>query len=217
MYKKDEPDMEEINVERMSQEYFDILKELGNIGAGNATTALAQMLQCKVDMKVPQVQLLEFKEVGEMVGGAEQQMTAIYLGVEGEITGSIMFLMDMPTAKHLVAKMLMGMGASRGIGGFTEMELSALLEIGNIIAGSYLNSLSDLTRLTIYPTIPSIATDMAGAILSVPAIEFGVYGDKLLLIQTQFSDEIELNGYFILVPDVDSYARMLASLGIISR
>lgn len=209
--------MEEINVERMSQEYFDILKELGNIGAGNATTALAQMLQCKVDMKVPQVQLLEFKEVGEMVGGAEQQMTAIYLGVEGEITGSIMFLMDMQTAKHLVAKMLMGMGASRGIGGFTEMELSALLEIGNIIAGSYLNSLSDLTRLTIYPTIPSIATDMAGAILSVPAIEFGVYGDKLLLIQTQFSDEIELNGYFILVPDVDSYARMLASLGIISR
>lgn len=209
--------MEEINVERMSQEYFDILKELGNIGAGNATTALAQMLQCKVDMKVPQVQLLEFKEVGEMVGGAEQQMTAIYLGVEGEITGSIMFLMDMQTAKHLVAKMLMGMGASRGIGGFTEMELSALLEIGNIIAGSYLNSLSDLTRLTIYPTIPSIATDMAGAILSVPAIEFGVYGDKLLLIQTQFSDEIELNGYFILVPDVDSYARMLASLGIISQ
>ncbi len=209
--------MEEINVERMSQEYFDILKELGNIGAGNATTALAQMLQCKVDMKVPQVQLLEFKEVGEMVGGAEQQMTAIYLGVEGEITGSIMFLMDMTTAKHLVSKMLMGMGSNRGIGGFTEMELSALLEIGNIIAGSYLNSLSDLTRLTIYPTIPSIATDMAGAILSVPAIEFGVYGDKLLLIQTQFSDEIELNGYFILVPDVDSYSKMLASLGIISQ
>ncbi len=160
---------------------------------------------------------MEFKEVGEMVGGAEQQMTAIYLGVEGEITGSIMFLMDMTTAKHLVSKMLMGMGSSHGIGGFTEMELSALLEIGNIIAGSYLNSLSDLTRLTIYPTIPSIATDMAGAILSVPAIEFGVYGDKLLLIQTQFSDEIELNGYFILVPDVDSYSKMLSSLGIISQ
>lgn len=209
--------MEEINVEEMSREYFDILKELGNIGAGNATTALAQMLQCKVDMRVPQVKLLEFQEVGEMVGGAEQQMTAIYLGVEGEITGSIMFLMDMTTAKHLVSKMLMGMGSSHGIGGFTEMELSALLEIGNIIAGSYLNSLSDLTRLTIYPTIPSIATDMAGAILSVPAIEFGVYGDKLLLIQTQFSDEIELNGYFILVPDVDSYSKMLSSLGIISQ
>ena len=79
-----------------------------------------------------------------------------------------------------------------------------------------MNSLSDLTRLTIYPTIPSIATDMAGAILSVPAIEFGIYGHKILLIQTQFSDEVDLNGYFILVPDADSYTKILASLGIIS-
>ena len=206
--------MEEINVEKMSREYFDILKELGNIGAGNATTALAQMLQCKVDMRVPQVKLLEFKEVGEMVGGAEQQMTAIYLGVEGEITGSIMFLMDMTTAKHLVSKMLMGMGSSHGIGGFTEMELSALLEIGNIIAGSYLNSLSAMTNLKIYPTIPALAVDMAGAILSVPAIEFGTMGDSILLIQTQFFDEVQLDGFFILIPDLESFGKMIRSLGI---
>lgn len=206
--------MDELNVERISQEYFDVLKELGNIGAGNATTALAQMLQCKVDMKVPQVQLLEFKNVGAMIGGEEHLMTGIYLGVDGDITGSIMFMMEQETAKHLVSKMMMGMesGGDR----FNEMELSALKEVGNIITGSYLNSLSDLTRLTIYPTIPSIATDMAGAILSVPAIEFGIYGDKILLIQTQFSDEVDLNGYFILVPDADSYAKILASLGIIS-
>ena len=206
--------MDELNVERISQEYFDVLKELGNIGAGNATTALAQMLQCKVDMKVPQVQLLEFKNVGAMIGGEEHLMTGIYLGVDGDITGSIMFMMEQETAKHLVSKMMMGMesGGDR----FNVMELSALKEVGNIITGSYLNSLSDLTRLTIYPTIPSIATDMAGAILSVPAIEFGIYGDKILLIQTQFSDEVDLNGYFILVPDADSYTKILASLGIIS-
>ena len=207
--------MDEINVEKISQEYFDVLKELGNIGAGNATTALAQMLQCKVDMKVPQVQLLEFKIVGAMIGGEEHLMTGIYLGVEGDITGSIMFLMEQETARHLVSKMMMGMDS--GGDRFNEMELSALKEVGNIITGSYLNSLSDLTRLTIYPTIPSIATDMAGAILSVPAIEFGVYGDKILLIQTQFSDEVDLNGYFILVPDVDSYTKILSSLGIISE
>lgn len=206
--------MDEINVERMSQEYFDVLKELGNIGAGNATTALAQMLQCKVDMKVPQVELLEFKNVGAMIGGEEHLMTGIYLGVDGDITGSIMFLMEQDTARHLVSKMMMGMES--GEERFNEMELSALKEVGNIITGSYLNSLSDLTRLTIFPTIPSIATDMAGAILSVPAIEFGVYGDKILLIQTQFSDEVDLNGYFILVPDVDSYTKILSSLGIIS-
>lgn len=206
--------MDEINVERMSQEYFDVLKELGNIGAGNATTALAQMLQCKVDMKVPQVKLLEFQDVGATIGGEEQLMTGIYLGVEGDITGSIMFLMEQNTAKHLVSKMMMGMES--GGEQFNEMELSALKEVGNIITGSYLNSLSDLTRLMIYPTIPSIASDMAGAILSVPAIEFGVYGDKILLIQTQFSDEVDLNGYFILVPDVDSYTKILVSLGLIS-
>lgn len=206
--------MDELNVERISQEYFDVLKELGNIGAGNATTALSQMLQCKVDMKVPQVQLLEFKNVGAMIGGEEHIMTGIYLGVDGEITGSIMFMMEQETAKHLVSKMMMGMES--GGEKFNEMELSALKEVGNIITGSYLNSLSDLTRLTIYPTIPSIATDMAGAILSVPAIEFGIYGDKILLIQTQFSDEVDLNGYFILVPDADSYTKILKSLGIIS-
>ncbi len=207
--------MDEINVERMSQEYFDVLKELGNIGAGNATTALAQLLQCKVDMKVPQVRLLEFQNVGDMIGGEEQIMTGIYLGVEGDITGSIMFLMDQGTARHLVSKMMMGMDS--GGEQFNEMELSALKEVGNIITGSYLNSLSDLTRLTIFPTIPSIATDMAGAILSVPAIEFGVYGDRILLIQTQFTDEVDLNGYFILVPDADSYTKILSSLGLISE
>lgn len=207
--------MDEINAERMSQEYFDVLKELGNIGAGNATTALAQLLQCKVDMKVPQVRLLEFRNVGDMIGGEEQIMTGIYLGVEGDITGSIMFLMDQGTARHLVSKMMMGMDS--GGEQFNEMELSALKEIGNIITGSYLNSLSDLTHLTIFPTIPSIATDMAGAILSVPAIEFGVYGDRILLIQTQFTDEVDLNGYFILVPDADSYTKILSSLGLISE
>lgn len=205
--------MEEISIEKMNQEYFDVLKELGNIGAGNATTALAQLLQCKVDMNVPQVRLLEFQEVGNLMGGEELIMTGILLGVEGDITGSIMFLMEQKTAKHLVDKMMPGMGT--GGDTFSEMELSAIQEVGNIITGSYLNSLSAMTNLKIYPSVPSVATDMAGAILSVPAIEFGIYGDKILLIQTQFSDEVELNGYFILVPDMDSYGKILSSLGLI--
>ena len=86
--------MADLNLEMMSQKYYDILKELGNIGAGNATTALAQMLQCKVDMSVPQVKLLEFKDVATLMGGEEQIMAGIYLGVEGDITGSIMFLLE---------------------------------------------------------------------------------------------------------------------------
>lgn len=203
--------MAELTLETMSQEYYDVLKELGNIGAGNATTALAQMLQCKVDMSVPQVKLLEFKEVATLMGGEEQLMAGIYLGVEGDINGSIMFLLEQDSARHLVGK-LMGMTITGDK--FTEMEISALQEVGNIITGSYLNSLSMMTNLKIYPTIPSLAMDMAGAILSVPAIEFGVIGDNILLIQTQFFDEIELDGYFILIPELESYVKILSSLGI---
>lgn len=203
--------MSEITLEQMSNEYFDVLKELGNIGAGNATTALAQMMQCKVDMSVPQVKLLEFKELGEMMGGEELIMAGIYLGIEGDITGSIMFLLEKQAARHLVAK-LMGMEVEGEE--FSEMELSALKEVGNIITGAYLNSLSTLTNLTIYPSVPDLTVDMAGAILSVPAIEFGAIGDKILLIQTQFFDEVVLDGYFILIPDLDSYGKILSALGI---
>lgn len=203
--------MGEISLEEMSNEYFDVLKELGNIGAGNATTALAQMMQCKVDMAVPQVRLLEFKELGETMGGEELVMAGIYLGIEGDITGSIMFLLEKLAAKHLVGK-LMGMESEGD--DFTEMEFSALKEVGNIITGAYLNSLSSITNLSIYPSVPDLCVDMAGAILSVPAIEFGALGDRILLIQTQFFDEMVLDGYFILIPDLESYGRILAALGI---
>ena len=203
--------MGEIRLDDMSNEYFDVLRELGNIGAGNATTALAQMMQCKVDMAVPKVQLLEFKELGEAMVGEETVMAGIYLGIEGDIKGSIMFLLEKAAAKHLVGK-LMGMESEGDE--FTEMEFSALKEVGNIITGSYLNSLSSITNLAIYPSVPDLTVDMAGAILSVPAIEFAALGDRMLMIQTQFFDEMVLDGYFILIPDLDSYGRMLSARGI---
>lgn len=204
--------MGDMSLEKVSENYGDVLKEIGNIGAGNAMTALSQMLQCKVDMQVPQVKLLEFAEVGEIMGGEEQIMVGVYLGVEGDITGSMMFLVEQASAKHLISKLMMGM-APEGEG-FTDMELSAMKEVGNIITGAYLNSLSTLTNLKIYPTPPEITVDMASAILSVPVIYFGTMGDKILLIQSQFYDEIEIDGYFILIPDLESYGKILTSLGI---
>lgn len=204
--------MADISLEQVTHEYYDVLKEIGNIGAGNAMTALSQMLQCKVDMKVPQVKLLEFKELGAMMGGEEQLMIGVYLAVEGDVTGSIMFLLKQDSAKHLVNKIMMGM-ASEGPD-FTEMELSAVKEVSNIITGAYLNSLSTLTNLVIYPSPPELTLDMAGAILSVPAIEFGTIGDQILLIQSQFYDEVEIDGYFILIPDLESYQKILTSLGM---
>ena len=205
--------MSELSFERLTSQYLDILKEIGNIGAGNATSALAQLLDTKVDMNVPQVRLLDFKEVGDLMGGADQIMAGIYLAVEGDIDGSIMFLSGIKSAKTLVNKLMMQQ-PSDDSEGFTEIELSALQEIGNIITGSYLNSMSMLTNLKMIPSVPYIAVDMAGAILSVPAIEFGMMGDYIMLIETKFFDDSDLNGYFILLPDMESWKKILKSLGI---
>ena len=202
--------MSNLTLEQMSTTYYDVLKEIGNIGAGNATTALASLLQSKVDMKVPQVMMLEFKDVGTLLGGEEQELAAAYLGVEGDINGSILFLIKKETAM-MIAKKLLGDYCGDELG---EMECSAVKEVSNIITGSYLNAIATLTGLTIYPSVPDLAVDMAGAILSVPAIQFGIMGDKILLIQSQLTNEIEMDGYFIMVPEPESYVKILSSLGI---
>lgn len=199
-------------LEQVTENYYDVLKELGNIGAGNAMTALSQMLNCKIDMKVPQVRLLDFADVGDMMGGEEQIMAGVFLGVVGDITGSMMFMMGEESAKHLIRKVTGGMLPENTE--FEEMGLSAMQEVGNIITGAYLNSLSSMTGMKIFPSPPAVTVDMAGAILSVPAIQFGIYGDKLLLIQSQFYDEVMMDGFFILIPDLESYDKILAALGL---
>lgn len=211
--------MKDLSMDQITNQYYDVLQELGNIGAGNATTALAQMIGCKVDMSVPQVRFLEFHEIGAIVGGDEQIMVGIYLQVEGDIEGSMMFIFSKKTAAHLVNKLMGGMlnidENNAEDYEFGEMECSAVKELGNIVTGAYLNALAGLTNLKIYPSIPQLGIDMAGALLSVPAVEFGVLGDNILLIQTNFSDDVELDGYFILIPDMTSYEKILTSLGVL--
>ena len=202
--------MGEMTVGDMSAQYMDVLKELGNIGAGNAATALAELLNCKVDMSVPQVKLINFSQIGEVIGGEEQVMAGMYLAIQKDITGSILFLVKEDVALHLVKK-LMG-DYAQDIHG--EMEQSALKEISNIITGAYLNALSTMTGLRIEPSVPDLAIDMAGAILSVPAIQFGQYGDNALFIETEFGDDVKMQGYFILMPEQESYSKILSSLGI---
>lgn len=201
--------MTKISLNNENDEYFDALKELGNIGAGNASFALAQMLGKRVEMNSPKVRILDFSEVGSAIGGEEQIMAGIYLSVEGDVRGSTLFLLSKDSAKKLAGE-LMGGFAVEASEELTEMECSALKEIGNIITSSYLNSISTLTGLKILPSVPSLCVDMAGAILSVPAIEFGMMCDKLLLIENRFSSGAD--GYLILVPELDSYDKILGSL-----
>ena len=203
--------MGNLDLKSVSAQYMDVLKEIGNIGAGNATTALASMLQCRIDMAVPEVKLIEVDELAENLGGKERVMTAIFLEVEGDIIGDIIFLLEHGSASFLISK-LMGMEVSSD--NFTEMELSCIKEISNIIAGSYLNSLSTLTNLKIYPSIPHLQMDMVETILHSPVRKQKTENEQILFIQTEFKDDIQLGGYFVMIPDTESYGKILGALGI---
>ena len=201
-----------LTLNEVNEKYFDVLKEIGNIGAGNATTAIANMLGLRIDMSVPEVAFLPVEELGSAIGAEDEIIVGIMLGVEADIDGSMMFLMDMPSAHHIVNKLMMR--PDDYCEPFDEMDLSAIKEIGNIIAGSYLSALSGLTNLTIVPSVPFVAVDMAAAILSVPAVQFGIFGDNALMINTEFSDDLGIKGHFILMPEEDSYAKILTALGV---
>ncbi len=203
--------MSNFDLKEISAKYMDVLKEIGNIGAGNATTSLAQMLQCRIDMAVPEVRLIEVDELAESLGGANRIMTAIFLDVEGDITGEIIFLLEQGSAGFLVSKL---MGMEVDVNALGEMELSCIKEISNIIAGSYLNSLSTLTNLKIYPSVPHIQLDEVESILHSPLRHKDDGNEQILFIQTEFKDDIQLGGYFVMIPDTESYGKVLGALGI---
>ena len=204
--------MAELQLNEMNAMHFDVLKEIANIGAGNATTALSKMMNSKVDMKVPCIQFMEFKELAEGIGGAENLVVGILLTLDTGIEGMMMFVLESESAEQIVNLL---MGKSGSLHEFSEMDLSALQEIGNIIAGSYLSAISAFTNMTITASVPYLSIDMAGAILSVPAIEFSKISDKALLIETEFGDkDTIINGYFILIPTLDAFQTIFSALGL---
>lgn len=208
--------MSKIDLNQLNDMQYDVLREIGNIGAGNATTALSQMLNQKMDMSVPKVALVPFNEISDVMGAEDQTVVGIMLGFEGDVEGMMMFLFDTKSAHHLVNTLMMRDkedGVEEGAE-FSDMDMSALNEIGNIVSGSYLTAISKLTNLKMISTVPEMTIDMIGALLSVPASEFGKYGDKLLLIQSQFGELDFVNGYFLMIPELNSYDKLLESLGV---
>ena len=140
--------MGKFSFDNVNSMYFDVLKELGNIGAGNATTAIATMLNLTIDMKVPKVELKAVEDLGSAICPEEETIVGIFLEVQNDISGSMMFLLKLDSAHYLVNRLMGGMGGSEDTAAeFSEMELSAMKEIGNIIAGSYLSALSTMTNL----------------------------------------------------------------------
>ena len=168
--------MSEFSLDNVNSMYMDVLKEIGNIGAGNATTAIAGMLGTTMKMEVPRVLLMDATKLGDAICPEEETIVGIFLEVTNDISGSMMFLMKLPAAHFLVNKL---MGRPQDYNEpFDEMDLSAMKEIGNIITASYLSALSSMTNLTILPSVPYIAVDMAGGDVCVFGVSFFLYGNK---------------------------------------
>jgi chemotaxis protein CheC len=191
-----------------------VLREVGNIGAGHAATALSELLHSEIQMNIPSVNFVSFDEIADTIGGAEQYVIGIFLRVEGTIPGSIFFLLQVESAKRLVSG-LVGSYASTEQEEFSEMEISALQEVGNILAGSYLSSLADFTKTELSPSPPAIAVDMAGAILSIGLIQLGAQADYALVIDTEFVQGTKnIEGHFFFLPDPGSVHILFQALGV---
>lgn len=196
--------------ERLSEQAFNALTELGNIGAGNATTSLSVMLNSKLTMSPPKVDIFDFNELENILGGPDATVMGVLSTIGGDMNAMILFVVGMEDAENLV-KALMG----DQVEWHSEIGISAIGEIANIIIGSYVASLETLTGMKMRYSQPESCIDMAGAILSVPCIEFGKISDKALLINSQFkAGEKEVDGYIMMMSEVHSFDSLLNKLGI---
>ena len=201
------------DIMELSPVQLDALREIGNVGAGNSATALSQIINHRIDMNVPEVSIVPITDVPDLVGGPAVMVAGVFLRVYGAAPSNILFLLPQESAFYLVDMIL---GKPHGETKTLDfMDESALMEIGNILAGAYLNALFNLTKLSLLPSIPALAMDMAGAILSVVLIQLGQMGDHALVIETEFqADEDGIKGHFFLVPDPGSLDTILTAVGV---
>lgn len=199
--------------EELSPVAIDCLREIGNIGSGNAASALSAMLNKSVRMRVPNIHVLDYQAAINVVGGPEQILTGILVTFKGDIKGMIMFLLDNAFAK-IVVNTFMGKD-NIDVLKMDEADTSAVKEMGNIMAGSYLNALAALAGFTVAMDVPSMTVDMMGAIMNAPMTEFSEVGDKVLFINDGYIiDGVDINSNIILIPEMESLDILMKKLGV---
>lgn len=196
----------------ITDEEMDMLREAGNIASGNAMTSLGKLLGCTLDMNVAKVRIEHITGLPEVLGSAEEVIAGMLINVYGDFNAMLLLALETQSAVKIINRML---GKNiENIDCLDEIDQSVLCETGNILAGSYLSALNTFTGLELDVSIPQMAIDMAGAILSYPAIEFVRSDNTMLFIETIFHDENDiLNGTYILILDNDAYNKVIDSLG----
>lgn len=198
----------------------DVLREIGNIGTGNATTSMAKLTNKRIQMNVPNVRIVSFDEMMEMIGGPEKLIVAMFFRIYGEISGSVYFMLSIEEAESLITSVTNGITIDLQQADEEQLKLglSALKESANIITSSYLTALSDFMNVNMQPSIPYLSIDMAGALLSVGLLEVSQHSDHVIVINTELNDykteQKNFHGHFFFIPDLPSLPNIFHALGI---
>ena len=196
--------------EEMGELEFDILKEIGSIGGGNAATALSSMLNAKVNMSMPAVKVLGFNAALNLLGDPEELVAAIFVEMSGELEGVMLFILTKEFADEIVQRML-----GKGSVDMLELDTSVLTEIGNIVISSYITAMSSLANVEVELSVPQFTANMLGGILSVPIAVMGQHSDRIMMITGEFKiDGKALNSSMLLLPDVKSLNVLMKKLGV---
>ena len=197
----------------INEMHIDVLREIANIGSGNAASSLSRMLNHSVNISIPHIGIKGFNEAYEVLGGAEAIMVGTLLMLTGGVNGMMMFLLPVEVVCDLVNMLMFTDIKSHEE--IDEMGYSVINEVSNIMSASFVTAIADMTDLVIDISPPEAALDMLGSLMSVPSIYFAKMSDTLLLIQ----NELEIEGKktsasVLMLPDMESLEKLMTSLGI---
>jgi len=203
------------DVRDLKESQLDAMREVANIGAGHAATALSQMTNRTIMINVPRVKIKPLEDAGDMLGPPDQVVASVLMHMMGDLTGRAMLLFPEPAALVLCDYLFR---RERGTTtGFGEMEQSSLKEAGNILASAYLNALSDFMGMMLVPSVPSLVIDLSGAILTSAHLNFGHDREYALCVETSFRSEgstESMAGHFLLLPDMASLQSIFDAIRI---
>jgi chemotaxis protein CheC len=197
----------------LSAQQLDALREVANIGAGHAATALSQMTHATIMISVPRINIAPLEDVPPQISAPEEPVAAVLMNIMGDLAGRTLLVFPKPTANRLAELMLRRpKGSSTELG---ELEQSAIKEAANILSGAYMNALSDFMGMMLLPSPPSLAIDMSTAVLTSTYLQFGNDYDLVFCVESSFYmkdfDE-HLRGFFLLLPDLASLQAILRAV-----
>jgi chemotaxis protein CheC len=200
------------NSRELNEYNRDILKELGNIGTGNAVSSLSQMMNYPFEIETPTLKIIKYKEITRILTGAEALQTGIMVEVFGELRGVFLFLLDEPFTVAVLNTILGE--KKRELMNLDEIDKSLICELGNIMCGSYIRALSQLLEIEIDVDVPDMCIDMGGAILNIPLSHFLRISDDILLIENVFHmDGQSFMGHILFLPEMESLKAIFQKLG----